>query len=142
MTSAKFFYTSGFFLFINFLIMVLILSAFNTLPGQGASKEVHQDKPYRLQIVPAGLFIAAVGINRAIAGSPGYILMIFKGNMTFLRRGAIFLGQSKVDDIKAVFILIYAHHKIIRFYISVDMIFIMHELNPLQHFQTYDGDGF
>jgi hypothetical protein len=71
----------GHLLLHNAIILLLLGGSLETLPGEGAAKEVHEDVGKGFEIVTAGLLNAQVGADGGVAGGTGEVLVLAVGDV-------------------------------------------------------------
>lgn len=62
---------SGLLLLANLLVLLLVGRRLETLPGEAAAEEVHEDVAESFEIVAARLFSAKVGVDTHVTGGTG-----------------------------------------------------------------------
>jgi len=68
----------GHLLLTDLLVLLLLGGGLQSLPGEGASVEVHEDVAQGLHVVSPALFDSQMGVDRGVAGRPGQILVLSK----------------------------------------------------------------
>lgn len=61
----------GLFLLSNLLILLLVSRSFETLPGQSAPEEVHEDVTECFEIISSRLFAAQMCVDGHVSSSAG-----------------------------------------------------------------------
>ena len=72
---------------------------FEPLPRQAPPQEVHEHVPQRLDVVPARLLDAEVGVDRRVARGARQVFVLAVGDVDVGARVAVLLGEAKVDDV-------------------------------------------
>jgi hypothetical protein len=66
----------GHLLLTDLLVLLLLGGGLQSLPGEGAPVEVHEDVAQGLHVVSPALFDSQMGVDRGVAGRPGQILVL------------------------------------------------------------------
>ena len=72
------------------------------MPGETAFEEVDEDEAQALQVVPAALFDADVGVDACVPCSPGEALAIFVRDVLPRLRVSVPLREAEVHDVDIV----------------------------------------
>lgn len=99
------------------------------MPGQGAFQEVNQHIDYAFEIVPAALLDAQMAVDGCVARGSGETFVVLVGDVfaVFLD---VLLGEAEVDDENPGTVLVRAHEKVLRLYVSVHEFSRVHILQP------------
>lgn len=124
-------------LFHDAVILLLLGSSLQSLPGEGAAAEIEHDVSKGLHVITARLFCEIVSpnllspghylltdsqmsVDGRIAGSSRQVLILTVWNVKVRLRVTIFLCQSKVDDIDLISTLPNPHQEVVRLDITMD----------------------
>ena len=104
------------------VVLLLLGSGLETLPGERATEEVHQDIGERFEVIAARLLNAQVSIDGGVASSTGQVLVLSVGDVKVGLRVPVLLGETKIDDINLVATLSDSHQKVVWLDVAVDEI--------------------
>ena len=102
------------------VVLLLLGSGLETLPGERATEEVHENVSERFEIIAASLLDTQVSVDGGVASSASQILVLSVGNVKVGLWVSVLLGETKVDDIDLVATFADSHQEIIRLDITVD----------------------
>ena len=106
-----------------------------TLPGQFASKEVHEDVAKRLHVVAAGLLIPFVIVDACVPRGTAKTLVLSETNVRSKLLLPIVFRQPKVNGINARGSVLGADQEVVRLNIAVQKVLRVNVLYPgHQHF--------
>ena len=117
----------------DLLVFLLLRRRFEALPREGATHEVHEDVAERLQVVPAALFHAQVGVNTGVAGGAGETLALLVRNVGPGAQVTILFGKSVVDEEEFIALAPDAHEEVVWFDVSVDEVLVVYVLDAGHH---------
>ena len=135
LSSAKIFERGFDLLLLDGSVLLVLGSAWETLPWKGSLEHVEQHVADALEIVTSGLLLALMGGDGGISSGTGQVLAIFIGDVL---TGAILvaLGKTEVDNIDLVTSrLSSANQEVVRLHITmdnslgVDLLEMVHELD-------------
>lgn len=89
----------GHLLLADLLVLLLLGGGLEALPGQGPPQEVHEDIAQGLDVIPAALLDAQVGVDGGVARRPCQVLVLSVGDVDVGLGVPVLLGQPKVDDV-------------------------------------------
>ncbi len=89
----------GHLLLADLLVLLLLRSRLQPLPGQRSPQEVHEHVSQGLDVVPAALLDPQVGVDGSIAGRARQVLVLSVRNVDVRLGVPVLLGQPKVDDV-------------------------------------------
>lgn len=110
----------GHLLLHNAVILLLLSSSLEALPGEGATAEVEHNVSKRLHVITAGLLNTQVGVDGSVTGSTGKVLVLSVRDVEVGLGVAVLLGQTKVNNVDLVTALANTHKEVIRLDITVD----------------------
>lgn len=102
------------------VVLLLLSSRLETLPGQRASAEVKHDVAERLHVISSGLLHTKMGVDGGITGSTSQVLVLTVRDVEVSLGVPVLLGETKVDDIHLIAPLTNAHQEVVGLDISVD----------------------
>ena len=111
---------SGHLLLHDTIILLLLRSSLETLPGKGTSQEVHQDVGKRFKIIATSLLDTQVGVDGGVARSSGEILVLSVRNVKMGLGVTELLGETEIDDIDLISTLSNAHEEVVGFDIAMN----------------------
>ena len=104
----------------NSVVLLLLGSSFEPLPGERATTEVEHHVAQGLHVVTTRLFNAKMGVDAGISGGTSQVLVLTVWNMEMSLGVPILLGQTEINDVDLVATLANAHEEVVRFDVSVD----------------------
>lgn len=119
-TTAKDIGWSGHLLLHDAVVLLLLGSSLQSLPGESAAEEVHEDVGQRLEVVTTGLFNAQMGVDGRVPGSTGKVLILPVRDMKVRLGVPELLGETEVDDVDLVATLPDAHQEVVGLDVTVD----------------------
>lgn len=125
----------GLLLLTNLLILLLVSGSLETLPGQAAAEEVHENVAEGLEIVSARLLAPQVGVDAHVASRARERLSLAVRNM-LLRLGiSVLLGHAKVNNMNNIGGLgaRAANDEVVGLNITVDEVSLVYRLDARQH---------
>ena len=93
-------------------------------------QEVHENVPQRLHVVPSRLLNAEMSVDGCVSGRPGEVLVFPVRNVLMCAIITKLFGQSKIDGIDEVALFAEAHQEVVGFYITMNEVLSMYELDP------------
>lgn len=103
----------GHLLLHNSVVLLLLGSSLETLPGELATKEVHEYVSQRFHIISTRLLDSQMSVDRSITSGTSQILVLSVRDMEVRLWVAILLGKTKVNDIYLVTALADSHEKVV-----------------------------
>ena len=121
----------GLLFFSDLLVLLLVSSSLETLPGQTTAQKVHEYVAESLEIVSPRLFSAKMGIDTHVAGSSREGLSLPIRNVLLGFRVAILFCHTEVDDVNNVrgFRAGAANQEVVRLDIAVDEVLLVDSLH-------------
>lgn len=123
------------------VVLLLLGSRLQALPGQGTTAEVEHNVTQGLHIVTTGLFDAKVGVDTGVTGSSGKVLVLTVGDVEVSLGVTVFLGKTKVNYVDLVSTLANAHQEVVGLDITVDEGFGMDVLDAGYKLVGQQQDG-
>jgi len=114
------------------LVLLLLGSGLNALPGELPLEEVDQGIANTLQIVAPGLFDSLVGVHARISCCPDHPLVLDVWDVFSVFTTIIF-SKSEVDDVKVLPGLPQPDDEILWLDVPVDDILLVEHLHPADH---------
>lgn len=111
---------SGHLLLHDAVVLLLLGSRLEALPGEGATAKVEHDVAERLHVVTAGLLDTQVGVDGGIAGGTSKVLVLTVRDVEVRLGVSVLLGETEINYIDLVTTLANAHQEVIGLDISVD----------------------
>lgn len=102
------------------VVLLLLGSSLESLPGKGATAEVEHNVAEGLHVVTAGLLNTQMGVDGGITGSTSQVLVLSVGDVEVSLGVAVLLGETEIDDIDLVTPLADAHEEVVGLDITVD----------------------
>ena len=85
----------------------------------------------RFEVIPSGLLVAQMGVERGVTSSTSQVLTVTERDMLTVRRLEA-LGETEIDDIDGVLCLVVAsNQKVIGLYVTMNDAFLVHDLDAL-----------
>ena len=125
---------------LDLLILLLFGLRWQALPWQTSADEVHEHHTDLLQVIPARLLNAHVGVQAGVPRRSGQLLIVFVADVAARARVLVALGQAEVDDVDDVLLLADADQEVVRLYVAVQESALMDELYALQHLNRQHQD--
>lgn len=119
-TTAKDLGRGGHLLLHDAIILLLLGSSLETLPGKGTTAEVEHDVAQRLHIVSSGLLNTQMSVDRCVTSSSGKVLVLSVRNVEVSLGVSVLLGQAEIDNVDLVATLANAHKEVIGLDVSMD----------------------
>ena len=110
----------GHLLLHNAVVLLLLGGGFETLPGQGATQEVHQHVGERLKVIATSLLDTQVSVDGGVAGCTSEILVLTVGDVKVGLGVAELLSETEIDNVDLVATLADAHQEIVGLDVTVD----------------------
>lgn len=89
----------GLLLLANLLVLLLVGSSLQALPGETAAEEVEEDVTKGLKIVSSRLLTTQMGVDAHVTSSSRKGFSLAVGNVLFRLGITVLLGHAKVDDV-------------------------------------------
>lgn len=86
----------------NLLVLLLVGSGLEALPGKASTEEVHEDMAQGLKIVTTRLLSAKMGIDTHVPSCTGKGLALAVGDVLLGLGVTVLLGHTKVDNVNNV----------------------------------------
>ena len=102
------------------VILLLLSGSLQTLPRQRATAEVEHNIAEGLHIVSSRLLDTKMGVDGGISSSTSQVLVLSVRDMEVSLGIAVFLGQTKVNNVNLVAALANAHEEVVWLDITVD----------------------
>jgi hypothetical protein len=102
------------------VVLLLLSSSLQTLPGERATAEVEHDVTERLHVVTTRLLDTQVGVDTSVTSSTGQVLVLTVWNVEVSLGVTVLLGQAKVNNIDLVSTLANAHEEVVGLDVAVD----------------------
>ena len=102
------------------VVLLLLGSSLQSLPGERATAEVEHDVAQRFHIITTRLLDTQVGVDTGVPCGPGEVLVLTVGNVEVSLGVTVFFGKTKVDDINLVAALTDTHEEVVGLDITVD----------------------
>lgn len=116
---------------LDVVVLLVLGTAWEALPGKRAAQEVEQHVANGLEIISARLLVANVCVQRGVTGGTSQVFALTEGNVLVFRV-LVALGKTEVDDVDVVLgALSGADQEVVGLNISVDNPFFVHFLNAL-----------
>lgn len=126
---------SSLLLFTNLLILLLVSSSLQALPGKATAKEIHEDVAESLEIVSSRLFASKMGIDTHVTGSTGQRLSLAVGDVLLGLGVSVLLGHAKINHVDDIGCLgtRSSDQEVVRFDITVDEVLFVYRLDSRKH---------
>ena len=111
---------SGHLLLHDPVVLLLLGCGLETLPGERAAEEVHEDVSERFEVIAARLLNTQVSVDGGVASSTGQVLVLSVGDVKVGLRVPVLLGETKVDDVDLVAALADSHQEVVRLNVPMD----------------------
>ena len=102
------------------VVLLLLSSRLQTLPGQRATAEVEHHIAQRLHVITARLLHTEVSVDTGVTGSSSEVLVLTVGDVEVSLGVAVLLGQTKVNHVNLVATLADTHQEVIGLDITVN----------------------
>jgi len=102
------------------IVLLLLCSGLEALPGEGTTEEVHEDVREGFEIITASLFNSKVSVNGGVTGSAGKILVLPVGNVEVSLRVSILLGKTEIDHVDLVATFSDPHQEVVWLDVAVN----------------------
>lgn len=119
-TAAKDLSGGGHLLLHDAVVLLLLGSSLEALPGERATAEVEHDIAERLHVVTSRLLDTQVSVDGGITGSTGQVLVLSVRNVEVSLGVSVLLGQTEIDNVDLVATLANAHEEVVGLDISVN----------------------
>lgn len=121
-------------LLLDIVVLFVLRSARETLPGETASQEVQQHVPDGLEVITTRLLVPDVSVDTSVSGSSGEVLALAERNV--LAVGVLVaLGETEIDNVDVIFIgVVASNQEIVRLDVSVNNALLVDFLNALNLF--------
>ena len=110
----------GHLLLHNPIVLLLLGGGLETLPGERATEEVHENVSERFKIIAARLLNTQVSIDGGVASGTSQVLVLSVGDMKVGLRVPVLLGETEVNDVDLVTTLANSHQEIVGLDVAVD----------------------
>jgi hypothetical protein len=90
------------------------------LPRERSTTKVHHDISQGFKIITTRLFNAEMGVDGGVSRCPCEVFVLTIGNVKMGFGVAVFLGETKVDDIDLISTFADSHEEVVGFDITVD----------------------
>lgn len=88
-------------LLLHYLLVLLhLVVGPDALPRQIPLHQVHQDVSDGLEVVPAALLYAQMGVNRRVSRSPSQVLVLLVRNVLVRLGIPVLLAQPEIDEMR------------------------------------------
>jgi hypothetical protein len=102
------------------VVLLLLSSSLETLPGQRATAKVEHDIAKGLHVITARLLNTEMGVDTGVACSTRQVLVLTVWNVEVSLRVTVLLGQTKINDVDLVATFANAHEEVVGLDVSVD----------------------
>lgn len=102
------------------VVLLLLSSSLQSLPGKRSTAEVQHNITQRLHVITTGLLDTKMGVDTGITGSTSQVLIFTVRDVEVSLRVAVLLGETKVDHIDLVSTLANSHEEVVGLDITVD----------------------
>jgi hypothetical protein len=92
----------GLLLLSDLLVLLLVGSSLQTLPGKPASQKIHEDMTQCLQIVSSRLLTTKMGVDTHVTGSSRQTLAFPVGDVLLRLGVSVLLGHAEIDNMDNV----------------------------------------
>ena len=128
-------------LLLDVVILLVLGTAWEALPGEAASQEVEQYVPDCLEVVSPRLLVADVGVDRGVPCSAGQVLTLTEWDVLAVRV-LVALGETEINDVDVVFIcVVAADQEVVGLDVSVDDALLVHLLDALDLYSRANEHG-
>lgn len=103
----------GHLLLHNAVVLLLLSSSLQTLPGERTTAEVEHDITERLHVITARLLNTQVSVDTGITGSSSQVLVLTVRDVEVSLGVAVFLCETKIDDVDLVSTLTDTHQEVV-----------------------------
>lgn len=112
------------------VVLLLLSSGLQTLPGKGTTAEVEHDIAEGFHIITAGLLDTQVGVDTGVTRGSGEVLVFTVGDVEVRLGITVFLRETKIDDVDLVTTLADTHQEVVGLDITVDKGFGVDVFDP------------
>ena len=102
------------------VVLLLLGSSLETLPGKRASQEVHENVGKRLEIITTSLFDTQVSVDRSVTSSTSQVLVLPVGDVEMGLWIPVLLGETEIDNVHLVTALADTHEEVVGLDVTVD----------------------
>lgn len=102
------------------VVLLLLGSSLESLPGQRAAQEVHEHVSERLEIITTSLLNTQVSVDRGVTSGTSQVLVLPVGDVQMGLRVPVLLGKTEIDNVHLVTTLADAHEEVVGLDVTVD----------------------
>lgn len=102
------------------VVLLLLGSSLESLPGKGSTAEVEHDISERFHVITAGLLDTQMGVDTGITGGTSQVLVLSVGNVEVSLGVTVLLGKTEINDVDLVTTLADTHEEVVGLNITVD----------------------
>jgi hypothetical protein len=110
----------GHLLLHNAVVLLLLGSSLQTLPGKRTTAEVEHDIAQRFHIVTARLLDTEMSVDTGVTGSSSEVLVLTVRNVEVSLGVTVFLRETKINHVDLVTTLANTHQEVVGLDITVD----------------------
>jgi hypothetical protein len=102
------------------VVLLLLGSSLQTLPGKGATAEVEHDVAQRLHIVTSRLLNTQMSVDRCVTSSSSKVLVLSVRDVEVSLGVSVLLSKTEINHVHLVSTLANAHEEVVGLDITVD----------------------
>lgn len=102
------------------VVLLLLSSSLQSLPGKRATAEVEHDIAERLHVIATRLLNTEMGVDRSITRGTREVLVLSVRDVEVSLGIAVLLGETEIDHVDLVTTLANAHQEVVGLDITVD----------------------
>lgn len=116
----------------DLLVLLLIGSCLQSLPGESTSEEIHEDVAESLKVVSSGLLATEMGVDTHVSSSSREGFSLAVGDMLLGLGVTVLLGHAEIDDVNDTRGLSTrsADEEVVGLDVSVNEVLLMDGLDP------------
>lgn len=104
------------------MIFLLFAGAFHLLPRQESFGKVDQDVTDTLKIVSSRMLNSQVRVDRSVTSSTSQSFVFLVRNMVISLSVSVLLGQTEIDQVDDVGLVVQTYQKVIWLDVSMDVV--------------------